>query len=487
MTSPNDAPMPDNQPTNDGQPTTPMTPAPATTMPIPKNPESTNCIERRYTLSVQQLFQAIHDQLTTGATFTMDDEDARTGTVRFHAFDGAQCTVTVTAEGALGSVIRLSATNDDGNKRSQEFFVKLDQRLGVTQTIDPSGGNTSIYAPVMPKKPTSKLAVWGIIIGALFAFLAFTSDSGPSWFFGFIAALLSGMSLYATRTNGPKQGRILSYVGLGLISIGLVVGGIKAIVSNAQDKADQMPECTSYTWTDSELAKMLPEPESKQGEVTQDSSDHFSIEICDTSVEQFNTYVADVKAAGFNVDYSKSDDSFHADNKEGYSVSIDYEFLDKNDVMEISISAPQNNTDTSTSTDEDTSDSDTAKSDEPSDTEDTTSLSDDKQSGSSSESEQPAQTEQPSTTADDDFKATMDSYEAFFDEWIEFMTTYNAEGNPLSMLADYTQMMAQYTETMSKMDAIDETTLTPEQQQYFLEVQGRINEKILSANLQQQY
>lgn len=486
MTSPNDAPMANNQPVNDDQPTTPMAPASPATMQIPHNTESTNFIERRYTLSVQQLFQAIHDQLTTGATFTLDEEDARTGMVRFHAFDGAQCTVTVTAEGALGSVIRLSATNDDSNKRSKEFFVMLDRRLGVTQTIDPAGGDASIYAPIPPKKPTSKLAVWGIIIGALFAFLAFTSDSGPSWFLGFIAALLSGMSLYATRTNGPKQGRILSYVGLGLIVVGLAVGGIKAIVSDMHDKADQMPECTSYTWTDSELAKMLPEPQSKQGEVTLDSSEQFNIEICNTSVEQFNTYIADVKAAGFDIDYSKSDDSFRANNKEGYSVSIDYEFLDSNDVMEINISAPQKNTDTST-TDEDTSDSDTTKSAEPSDTEDATSLSDGKKSGSSSGSKQPAQTEQPSATANDDFKATMDSYEAFFDEWIEFMTTYNAEGNPLSMLADYTQMMAQYTETMSKMDDIDETTLTPEQQQYFLEVQGRINEKLLSANLQQQY
>ncbi len=486
MTSPNDAPMANNQPVNDDQPTTPMAPASPATMQIPHNTESTNFIERRYTLSVQQLFQTIHDQLTTGATFTLDEEDARTGMVRFHAFDGAQCTVTVTAEGALGSVIRLSATNDDSNKRSKEFFVMLDRRLGVTQTIDPAGGDASIYAPIPPKKPTSKLAVWGIIIGALFAFLAFTSDSGPSWFLGFIAALLSGMSLYATRTNGPKQGRILSYVGLGLIVVGLVVGGIKAIVSDMHDKADQMPECTSYTWTDSELAKMLPEPQSKQGEVTLDSSEQFNIEICNTSVEQFNTYIADVKAAGFDIDYSKSDDSFRANNKEGYSVSIDYEFLDSNDVMEINISAPQKNTDTST-TDEDTSDSDTTKSDEPSDTEGATSLSDGKKSDSSSGSKQPAQTEQPSATANDDFKATMDSYEAFFDEWIEFMTTYNAEGNPLSMLADYTQMMAQYTETMSKMDDIDETTLTPEQQQYFLEVQGRINEKLLSANLQQQY
>lgn len=487
MTSPDDAPMPNNQPANDDQPTTPMDPITEATMQIPHDIESPNFIERRYTLSVQQLFQAIHDQLTTGATFTLDEEDARTGMVRFHAFDGAQCTVTVTAEGALGSVIRLAVTNDDGNRRSKEFFTVLDRRLGVAQTIDPAGGDTSIYAPVMPKKHTSKLAVWGIIIGALFTFFAFASDSGPSWFLGFIAALLSGMSLYTTRKNGPKQGRILSYVGLGLIAIGLVVGGLKAIVSNVQDKADQMPECTSYTWTDSELSKMLPEPQSKHGEVTRDSSDQFNIEICDTSVEQFNTYAADVKAAGFDKDYSKSEDSFHASNEEGYSVSILYEFLDVNDVMEISISAPQEPTDSSASTDGSASDSDTTTNNESSDGKDAASSSDGAKSDSSPASEQPAQNEQPNTAASDDFKATMDSYEAFFDEWIQFMTTYNAEGNPLGMLAEYTQMMTRYSEMMSRMDAIDETTLTPEQQQYFLEVQGRINEKLLSANLQQPY
>ena len=150
MTSPNDVPMPNNRPANDDQPTTPIAPVPPATMQIPHNTESTNFIERRYTLCVQQLFQAIHDQLTTGATFTLDEEDARTGMVRFHAFDGAQCTVTVTAEGALGSVIRLSATNDDSNKRSKEFFVMLDRRLGVTQTINPAGGDATIYAPKPP-------------------------------------------------------------------------------------------------------------------------------------------------------------------------------------------------------------------------------------------------------------------------------------------------------------------------------------------------
>ena len=201
MTSPDDAPMPNNQPANDDQPTTPMDPITEATMQIPHDIESPNFIERRYTLSVQQLFQAIHDQLTTGATFTLDEEDARTGMVRFHAFDGAQCTVTVTAEGALGSVIRMAVTNDDGNRRSKEFFTVLDRRLGVAQTIDPAGGDTSIYAPVMPKKHTSKLAVWGIIIGALFTFFAFASDSGPSWFLGFIAALLSGIRRERTAPN----------------------------------------------------------------------------------------------------------------------------------------------------------------------------------------------------------------------------------------------------------------------------------------------
>ena len=55
-------------------------------------------------------------------------------------------------------------------------------------------------------------------------------------------------------------------------------------------------------------------------------------------------------------------------------------------------------------------------------------------------------TEKPDASdgVDPDFKAAMDEYEAFIDEYVTFIKKYEEEGKPVSMLADYTKMMTQY-------------------------------------------
>ena len=82
-----------------------------------------------------------------------------------------------------------------------------------------------------------------------------------------------------------------------------------------------------------------------------------------------------------------------------------------------------------------------------------------------------------------DFCDAMDSYEAFFDEYVEFMKNFD-ESDPgdLSVLADYTSMMAKYTETMEKLDAIDEDELTDEEMAYYIDVMARINKKLLELS-----
>ena len=61
--------------------------------------------DRVYAVSPQQLFQVIHDQLTTGATFTLDNENTQTGAFSFHSYDGVNCTLTVVPQGAAGAAI----------------------------------------------------------------------------------------------------------------------------------------------------------------------------------------------------------------------------------------------------------------------------------------------------------------------------------------------------------------------------------------------
>lgn len=80
------------------------------------------------------------------------------------------------------------------------------------------------------------------------------------------------------------------------------------------------------------------------------------------------------------------------------------------------------------------------------------------------------------------FKETLDSYEAFFDEYCEFMKKYMADPSDLSLLQDYSSFMQQYEETMSKMDALDDGQMNDAETQYYIEVTTRISQKLLEVS-----
>ena len=79
-----------------------------------------------------------------------------------------------------------------------------------------------------------------------------------------------------------------------------------------------------------------------------------------------------------------------------------------------------------------------------------------------------------------DFYELMDSYEAFFDEYVEFMKNLDEDNlSDLSALADYTSMMTRYAGAMEKLDDIDEDELTEEELAYYIDVMARIEKKLL--------
>lgn len=86
-----------------------------------------------------------------------------------------------------------------------------------------------------------------------------------------------------------------------------------------------------------------------------------------------------------------------------------------------------------------------------------------------------------SATSDPDFRAAMDSYEAFFDEYVAFMKSYEESSDPTSMLADYLTLMTQYTETMQALESIDEDELSDADALYYAEVSLRISQKLLEV------
>ena len=83
-----------------------------------------------------------------------------------------------------------------------------------------------------------------------------------------------------------------------------------------------------------------------------------------------------------------------------------------------------------------------------------------------------------------EFKAKMDSLEAFFDEYVDFMNTYlNAasSGDVMGMMSKYMNFLNKYTDAMSDLEDIDEVNLSAADYAYYVEVYGRIMQKLLKV------
>lgn len=83
-----------------------------------------------------------------------------------------------------------------------------------------------------------------------------------------------------------------------------------------------------------------------------------------------------------------------------------------------------------------------------------------------------------SDTVDPEFKRTMDSYEAFFDEYAEFMRTYDESDDPASLMTQYTDILTRYAEVTDGLYSIDESSLSAADAAYYAEVTARIYQKL---------
>ena len=88
---------------------------------------------------------------------------------------------------------------------------------------------------------------------------------------------------------------------------------------------------------------------------------------------------------------------------------------------------------------------------------------------------------EPAQSGSSNFKEYMDSYEAYIDEYVAFMQKYKDGGQPVSMLADYMDMLQKQQEMTDAFNSYDQSQLSNEELQYYLEVQNRVNQKLLSV------
>lgn len=220
-------------------------------------------------------------------------------------------------------------------------------------------------------------------------------------------------------------------------------------ISVSLDKAMEMKK---NAWPDTELTALLPKPASDIGKVETDDSDLFVYYAGETSSDDFEDYIAKVRKLGFNLDYSKKEESFTAKNKDGYSVSISVQGYN---MMYIKLSAP-------------------SPEKEESKKEETTTEKEDKTENKKEES---------SNMVDGmrkEFKEAMDSYEEFMDEYISFMKKYNnSDGSDLELLKDYSTYMSKYTKMVDAFEKWEDEDLNSKEEAYYIKVQTRVNKKLL--------
>lgn len=215
-------------------------------------------------------------------------------------------------------------------------------------------------------------------------------------------------------------------------------------------------------WSETPLGDRIPKPDAPVIEVGIDNESVFSFEAYGVSLDEFDAYVEQCQTLGYTVDPNSYEGHYSATSADQYEIRLSY--YDSDESMDVTVNAPdepvQPTEDVSTSTPTATA--------EPTPT--------------------PAASD--STVADStaatgirpEFQQAMDSYEAFMDEYCAFMEKYSAsDGSDMSLLSDYADFMAKYADTMQDMQSWNDGTMSNEETAYYLEVQNRINEKLLDA------
>lgn len=278
----------------------------------------------------------------------------------------------------------------------------------------------------------------------------------------------------------PKQKKKIKkrWIILGIIVLVVLAGFINSKMDDVKEQKEKNAERhQELKWPkDSALAQMLPTPDAKYGEVSNDSSDYLSVYIYDMNKEEFQQYVSQCKDEGFTVNYSGSDTHYLAENNDGYELKLSYLDYDGEEVN-ISVSAKDDENDQNLDEDK-LNNSDDAISDSSGKPNENSNNKSNTDKNGKSNSDSSAKVNKADSEVSPDFKKTMDSYEKTIDEYVKFMKKYSESNDTLSMAADYAKYLKQYTDTMEKLDSIDEDSLSDADLAYYIKVNGRITEKL---------
>ncbi|GEM_PF-4249872 len=210
------------------------------------------------------------------------------------------------------------------------------------------------------------------------------------------------------------------------------------------------PELDTIYWPNNEMVKRLPVPQATTGYIECDSSTRLEAYLGESSKAVFNDYINKCMENGFTVDYYRDEATFSAYDEEGYYLRLE---RISSAIFSIIIHAPE---------------------------EDETTSSQAPTSSPITTSEE--HTEPIKDSVREEVKEFLESYEAFYDEYIEFMDKYYTTDNAsLTMLADYSKMLIKYEDFNKKYDELDDGTFTEAEEKLYIDTQLRVNNKLLKA------
>lgn len=197
----------------------------------------------------------------------------------------------------------------------------------------------------------------------------------------------------------------------------------------------------------------VPKPKSTFGKIDYESDDRFSLYLGNTPKADYNEYVTACIDKGFTVGYRKDDKFYYAYNADGWYVSLEYVGFN---VMRIDVRPPEE-------PDESEQSSDASK----------------PETTNAPETSKPA--EAAASGLRSDFKEAMDNYESFMNDYVDFMKKYQANPTDLSLITDYATYINKYNELSQSFEKWDSSDMNDAETAYYLEVQTRVNNKLLEV------
>lgn len=207
-------------------------------------------------------------------------------------------------------------------------------------------------------------------------------------------------------------------------------------------------EMGKLKWPSSKAGKQIPAPKSETGKFEHEYDDNFFVYVGDTSKADYEDYINACMDAGFNVDYDKGDNHYYADNEDGWHISLRYE---GNNIMSIDIDAPDEEETETVETTEEASENEEAE---------TTNKSDDSVLGA-------------------EFKAAMDSYETFMNEYVDFMKKYQDNPSDIRLIGDYADYVKKYSDFVEDFEKWEDEEMNAAETAYYIDVQARVSKKLL--------